>query len=45
MSGVSLRLKIMIGVYTKNIGRVWFGVVCDEQRVFGTAFEVANRKR
>jgi methylated-DNA-[protein]-cysteine S-methyltransferase len=28
----------MIGVYTKNIDRVWFGVACDEQRVFGTSF-------
>ena len=28
----------MIGVYTKNVGGVWFGVACDEQRVFGTSF-------
>jgi len=28
----------MIGVYTKNFGEVWFGVACDEQRVFGTSF-------
>lgn len=28
----------MIGVYTKNVGGVWFGVACAEQRVFGTAF-------
>jgi len=28
----------MIGVYTKNVGGVWFGVACTEQRVFGTAF-------
>jgi O-6-methylguanine DNA methyltransferase len=28
----------MIGVYTKNIGGVWFGVACTEQLVFGTAF-------
>jgi methylated-DNA-[protein]-cysteine S-methyltransferase len=28
----------MIGVYTKNIGGVWFVVACAEQRVFGTAF-------
>jgi O-6-methylguanine DNA methyltransferase len=28
----------MIGVYTKNIGGVWFGVACAGQRVFGTAF-------
>ena len=28
----------MIGLFTKNIDRVWFGVACDEQRVFGTSF-------
>ena len=28
----------MIGIYTKNIDGVWFGVACDEQSVFGTAF-------
>jgi O-6-methylguanine DNA methyltransferase len=28
----------MIGVYTKNISGVWFGVACSEQRVFSTAF-------
>jgi methylated-DNA-[protein]-cysteine S-methyltransferase len=28
----------MTGVYTKNIGGVWFGVACAEQSVFGTAF-------
>jgi len=28
----------MIGVYTKNIGGTWFGVACDEHRVFGTSF-------
>ena len=28
----------MIGVHTKNVGGVWFGVACSEQRVFGTAF-------
>jgi len=28
----------MISVYTKNVGGVWFGVACDEQRVFGTSF-------
>jgi methylated-DNA-[protein]-cysteine S-methyltransferase len=28
----------MIGVYTKNMGGVWFGVACDEQRIFGTSF-------
>jgi O-6-methylguanine DNA methyltransferase len=40
MSGdnVSQRKKKMIGVYKKNIGGVWFGVACTEQRVFGTSF-------
>lgn len=28
----------MIGVYAKNVGGVWLGVACDEQRVFGTSF-------
>ena len=28
----------MIGVYTKNVGGVWFGVACSEQHVFATAF-------
>jgi O-6-methylguanine DNA methyltransferase len=28
----------MIDVYTKNVGGVWFGVACDEQRVFSTSF-------
>ena len=28
----------MIGIYTKKVGDVWFGVACDEQRVFSTAF-------
>ena len=28
----------MIGVYTQNIGGVWFGVACDKQRVYGTSF-------
>jgi O-6-methylguanine DNA methyltransferase len=30
--------KKMIGLYTKNVGGVWFGVACDEKRVFGTSF-------
>jgi methylated-DNA-[protein]-cysteine S-methyltransferase len=34
----------MIGVYTKNIGNVWFGVACDEQRVFGTSFAVSEQE-
>jgi hypothetical protein len=28
----------MIDVYTKNMGGVWFGTACSEQRVFSTAF-------
>ncbi|MBT0159685.1 methylated-DNA--[protein]-cysteine S-methyltransferase [Candidatus Bathyarchaeota archaeon A05DMB-2] len=28
----------MIGVYAKKIDDVWFGVACDEHRVFGTSF-------
>ncbi|MCX8153302.1 MAG: MGMT family protein [Candidatus Bathyarchaeota archaeon] len=28
----------VIGVYAKNVGGVWFGVACDEHRVFGTSF-------
>lgn len=30
--------KKVIGLYTKNVGGVWFGVACDEQHVFGTSF-------
>src|SRR3972149_12022111 len=33
----------MIGVYAKNIGGVWFGVACDEQRVFGTSFATSEQ--
>jgi hypothetical protein len=40
---VKCRRGKLLGVYTKNIGGVWFGVACDEQRVFGTAF--ANSKQ
>ena len=36
--------KIVIGVYTKNVGGVWFGVACDEQRVFGTSFAVSEQE-
>jgi methylated-DNA-[protein]-cysteine S-methyltransferase len=36
--------KRMIGVYTKNIGSVWFGVACDEQRVFGTSFAASKQE-
>jgi O-6-methylguanine DNA methyltransferase len=34
----------MIDVYTKNIGGVWFGVVCAGQRVFGTSFASSEQK-
>jgi len=27
-----------IGVYTKNVDGVWFGVACDEKHVFATSF-------
>lgn len=28
----------MIGLFTKNVSDEWFGVACDDQRVFGTSF-------
>jgi O-6-methylguanine DNA methyltransferase len=28
----------MIGIYAKNIDNIWFGVACDEHRVFGASF-------
>lgn len=34
----------MIGVYTKNIGGVWFGVACNEHRVFGTSFAPSEQE-
>jgi O-6-methylguanine DNA methyltransferase len=34
----------MIGVYTKNIGGVWFGVACDKQRVYGTSFAPSEQE-
>jgi O-6-methylguanine DNA methyltransferase len=36
--------KRMIGVHTKNVGGVWFGVACDEQRVFGTSFAASEQE-
>ena len=27
-----------IGLYTKNVDGVWYGVACDDKEVFGTAF-------
>ncbi len=34
----------MIDVYTKNIGDVWFGTACSEQRVFSTAFASSQQE-
>ncbi len=34
----------MIGVYAKNMGGVWFGVACDEQRVFGVCFALSEQE-
>ena len=34
----------MIGIYSKNLDGVWFGVACDEQRVFGTSFATTERE-
>ena len=34
----------MIGVYTKKIGNIWFGVTCEEQRVFGASFAVSSEE-
>jgi methylated-DNA-[protein]-cysteine S-methyltransferase len=34
----------MIDVYTKNIGSVWLGVACDEQRIFSTSFAVSEQE-
>ncbi len=28
----------MIGLFTKTVNNEWFGVACDDQRVFGTSF-------
>jgi methylated-DNA-[protein]-cysteine S-methyltransferase len=28
-----------IGLYTKNVDRIWFGVACDEEQVFATSFD------
>jgi len=28
----------MIGIYTRKDGNVWFGVACDEEKVFATTF-------
>jgi O-6-methylguanine DNA methyltransferase len=34
----------MIDVYAKNVGGVWFGVACDNQRVFGTSFAAREQE-
>ena len=34
----------MIGVYAKNMGDMWFGVACDEQRVFGVCFALSEKE-
>jgi methylated-DNA-[protein]-cysteine S-methyltransferase len=34
----------MMGVYTKNVDGVWFGVACDVQRVFGTSFASSQQE-
>jgi methylated-DNA-[protein]-cysteine S-methyltransferase len=34
----------LIGVYAKSVGGVWFGVACDEQRVFGTSFATSEQE-
>jgi O-6-methylguanine DNA methyltransferase len=34
----------MIGVYTKKIGIMWFGVTCDEQHIFGASFAVSGEE-
>ena len=34
----------MIGIYSKNLNAVWFGIACDEQRVFGISFAASERK-
>ena len=31
-------MMMKIGVYTKNLDGVWFGVACDEEQVFATSF-------
>lgn len=33
----------MIGLFTKNMDDVWFGVACGEKRVYGTAFGISQK--
>jgi O-6-methylguanine DNA methyltransferase len=37
-------VQSMIRVYAKNIGNMWFGVACDEQRVYSTSFSATEQK-
>jgi O-6-methylguanine DNA methyltransferase len=37
-------LNGMIGVYAKNMAGVWFGVGCDQQRVFRTSFAPSEQE-
>jgi len=37
-------MKMSVGVYTKNVGGVWFGVACSKQRVFGTTFRHSEKE-
>jgi O-6-methylguanine DNA methyltransferase len=34
----------MIGLYAKGVDGIWFGVACDEQRVFGTSFAISEQE-
>jgi len=34
----------MIGLYTKNIASVWFGVACDEKEIFATTFASSQNR-
>lgn len=34
----------MIGVYTKNVENVWFGVACDEEYVYATNFAYQDKE-
>jgi methylated-DNA-[protein]-cysteine S-methyltransferase len=34
----------MIGLYAKGVDGIWFGVACDEQRVFGTSFAINEQE-
>jgi len=34
----------MIGLYTKNVGDVWFGAACNHKEVFATSFALSQEK-